>query len=34
MIPAEIVYGERLPLKASHHEEVDIGVLKQDFAGA
>ncbi len=34
MIPAEIVYRERLPLKASHHEEVDIGVLKQGIAGA
>ena len=31
MIPTIIEYRESLPLKASHHEEVDKGVLKKEF---
>jgi acyl-CoA synthetase (AMP-forming)/AMP-acid ligase II len=31
MIPTIIEYRDSLPLKASHHEEVDKGVLKKEF---
>jgi acyl-CoA synthetase (AMP-forming)/AMP-acid ligase II len=31
MVPTRIEYKEHLPLKASHHEVVDIGALKKEF---
>jgi acyl-CoA synthetase (AMP-forming)/AMP-acid ligase II len=31
MVPTRIEYRESLPLKASHHEVVDIGALKKEF---
>jgi acyl-coenzyme A synthetase/AMP-(fatty) acid ligase len=31
MVPTRIEYKESLPLKASHHEVVDIGALKREF---
>jgi acyl-CoA synthetase (AMP-forming)/AMP-acid ligase II len=31
MVPTRIEYKESLPLKASHHETVDIGALKKEF---